>query len=75
MYLQHILKQKETSLVKQFLKTQMKNLKIKDLGKTILENLEHLKMELSIKENEEMPKATNRKMLKKRIKEEAFIYI
>ena len=68
LYLQHILKQKETSLVKQFLKTQMKNLKKKDWGKTVLENFEHLQIELSIREIEEMPKATYRKMLKKRIK-------
>ena len=39
-YLQHILKQKETSLIKQFLQTQMKDLKKKDWGKTVLINLQ-----------------------------------
>ena len=53
----------------------MKNLKKKDWGKTVLENLEHLQIELSIKEIEEMPKATYRKMIKKRIKEKACSYL
>ena len=43
-YLQHILKQKETSLIKQFLQTQMKDLKKKDWGKTVLDNLQPLKI-------------------------------
>ena len=41
-YLQHILKQNESSLIKQFLKTQMKTLKKKDWGKTVKEDLIHL---------------------------------
>ena len=45
LYLQHILKQEDTSLIKQFFKTQMKSLKKKDWGKTVLENLQHLKVE------------------------------
>ena len=59
-YLQHILKQKETSLVKQFLKTQFIAPKKKDWAKTVIENLQHLQLEYSIEEIENMPKQTYR---------------
>ena len=75
LYLQHILKQKDTSLIKRFFKTQMKSPKKKDWGNTIIENLQHLKNEMTIQEIEEMPKATYKKLIKKRIKEKAFEYL
>ena len=55
MYLQHIMKQKETSLIKNFFLTQMKSLKRKDWGKTIIEDLKHLEINISYKEIEQMP--------------------
>ena len=41
-YLQHIMKQKESSLIKKFFLTQIKSLKKKDWGKTVLEDFQHL---------------------------------
>ena len=75
LYLQHILKQKDTSLIKQFLKTQMKDLKKKDWGKTIQENLQHLQIDWTFEEIENIPKATYKKIVKKRIKEKSFEYL
>ena len=40
----HIMKQKQTSLVKQFVKTQMKDLKKKDWCKTVIQDLEQLEI-------------------------------
>ena len=74
-YLQHILKQKETSLVKKFLKTQILCPKKKDWIKTVLSNLEHLGIDLSIADIEEMPRQTYKKLIKKRIEECAFNYL
>ena len=48
------MKQKKSSLVKQFVKTQMKDLKKKDWGKTVLQDLEELEIKLSIKQIENM---------------------
>ena len=65
-YLQHILKQKETSLIKQFLKTKMNTLKKKDWGKTVKEDLLHLGLEISLEDIESMPKQTYRKLIKQK---------
>ena len=75
LYLQHILKQKETSLVKKFLKTQAICPKKKDWVLTVKSNLEHLKIHLSFQDIEEMPKQSYKKIIKKRIKECAFTYL
>ena len=53
----------------------MKNLKKKDWGKTVIENLHHLQIEWNLDEIEKMPKATFKKMVKKRIKEKSFEYL
>jgi hypothetical protein len=74
-YLQHILKQKETSLVKQFLKTQFIAPKKKDWAKTIIENLQHLQLEYSLEEIENMPKQTYIKLIKRKITEFSFKYL
>ena len=42
------MKQKETSLVKQFVKTQFKNSKRKDLANTVKDNLEELELKLTM---------------------------
>ena len=65
-YLKHILKQKETSLVKNFFKTQLATLQKKDWGTTVKEDLKHLKIEVPIEEIEHIPKATYEKLIKKR---------
>ena len=67
-YLQYILKQKESSLVKKFLETQMLNPKKKDWVRTVKTNMEHLKINMSFKEIEDLPKQTYKKLIKKRIK-------
>ena len=74
-YLQFILKQKETSMVKKFLKTQIICPKKKDWIQTVKSNLEHLKINLTLDNIEEMPKETYKKLIKKRIKECAFDYL
>ena len=74
-YLQHILKQKETSLVKQFLKTQFISPKKKDWAKTILENLQHLELTYTMEDIENMPKQTYRKIIKKKIIEFSLKYL
>ena len=51
-YLQHILKQKESSLVRQFLKTQMTDLKTKDWGTTVQKDLLHIGLKISFEEIE-----------------------
>ena len=56
-YLQHILKQEESSLVKQFLRTQSINPKKKDWVTTVKEDLEQLKINLSFLEIENMGKS------------------
>ena len=63
------MKLKETSLVKQFVKTQFKNPKRKDWANTVKDNLEELELKLTIKSIEEMPKKTYKEMIKRRIKE------
>ena len=71
-----MIKQKEASLIKLFLQTQMKDLKKKDWGKTVLDNLQLLiKIELSFEYIEKMPKATFKKIVKKRITEHGFEHL
>ena len=74
-YLQYILQQKETSLIKKFLNTQLSSLKKKDWGYTVLEDLKHLDIKITLKEIEFMPKATYRKLIIKKIKEKSFEYL
>ena len=74
-YLQHILKQKETSLVKNFFKTQLSTLQKKDWGTTVKEDLKHLKIEIPIEEIEYLPKATYIKLIKKKIYQKSFEYL
>jgi hypothetical protein len=74
-YLQHILKQNESSLVKQFLKTQSINTKKKDWVSTVKKDLEYLELKLSFSEIEVMGKATYKKLIKKKIREQAFLYL
>ena len=75
MYLQHIMKQKETSLIKNFFLTQMKSLKRKDWGKTIIEDLKHLEINISYKEIEQMPIETYKNIVKKQINYKSFKYL
>ena len=74
-YLQHILKQKESSLIRKFLKTQMINLKKKDWGKTIEEDLLHLDIQMTFKDIEQMSKNKYKELIKKKIKEHALKYL
>ena len=74
-YLQHILKQNESSLVKQFLKTQSINPKKKDWVSTVNKDLEYLGIKLSFSEIEIMGKSTYKKLIKKKIREQAFLYL
>ena len=74
-YLQHILRQKETSLVKNFFKTQLATLKKKDWGTTVKEDLKHLNIEIPIEEIEHLPKATYIKLIKKKIYQKSFEYL
>ena len=67
-YLKYILNKEETSLVKKFLNTQMENPKKKDWIKTVKCDLESLGIKLSMKEIENMPKATYKKLIKKNMK-------
>ena len=64
MYLQHIMKQEETSLVKNFFLTQIKSLKKKDWGRKVFEDLQHLEINITFKEIEDMPIATYRNLIK-----------
>ena len=75
MYLQHVLKQKETSLVKQVLTTQMLNPKKKDWIYTVKENMKHLNIKHIFENIQAMPKETYKKLIKYKIKEVAFKYI
>ena len=59
-YLQHILKQKESSLVRQFLLTQSINPKKKDWVTTIKEDFEQLEINLTFLQIEEMGKSNIR---------------
>ena len=52
------MKQNETSLVKKFTKTQFKNPRRKYWSKTVIDNLEHLDIGLTIEGIEKMPKKT-----------------
>jgi hypothetical protein len=63
MYLQHIMKQKETSLIENFFLTQMKSLKRKDWGKTTIEDLKHLEINIAYKEIEQMPIETYKNII------------
>ena len=74
-YLQHILKQKESSLIRKFLKTQMINLKKKDWGKTIEEDLLHLDIQMTFEDIEQMSKNKYKELIKKKIKEHALQYL
>ena len=61
LYLQYILKQKETSLIKKFLKSQVICPKKKDWVLTVKINLEHLKIDRRLQDKEEMPKQSYKK--------------
>ena len=74
-YLQHILKQKESFLVRQFLITQAINPKKKDWITTIKKDLEQLEINLSLLEIEEIGKSTYKRMIKNKTKEPAFRYL
>ena len=74
-YLQHILKQKESSLIKQFFQTQIKNPRKKDWAKTVIENLQHLEIPYTMEEIENMPKQTYKNVIKKKILEYSFKYL
>ena len=77
-YLQHttyIIKQKESSLVRQFLLTQSINPKKKDWVTTIKEDFEQLEINLTYLQIEEMGKSKYKNMIKKKIKESAFRYL
>ena len=74
-YLHHILKQKESSLVKKFLKTQLIDLKKKDWGNTIKEDLKHLDIRMTFDEIEEMSKNKYKATIKKKIKEQSLKYL
>ena len=69
------MKKKETSLVKQFIKTQMKTLKKKDWGQTVIKDLEELEIKLSLLEIENMSKNKFKILIKRKIKERAFQYL
>ena len=75
MYLQHIMKQKDTSLIKNFFLTQMKSLKRKDWGKTIIEDMKHLEINISYKEIEHIPIETYKNIIKNKIKYKSLIYL
>ena len=74
-YLQLILKQKETSLIKKFLNTQLSTLKKKDWAYTVKEDLKHLDIQLTINEIEFMPKETYRNLIKKKITQKSLEYL
>ena len=74
-YLQHIMKQKESYLIKKFFLTQIKSLKKKDWGKTVLEDFQHLEINLSFEDIEEMPVETYKTMLKKKIRNKSLEYL
>ena len=74
-YLQHVLKQKETSLVKQVLKTQMINPKKKDWIYTVKENMKHLDIKLTFENIQLMSKESYKKLIKNKIKEGALRYL
>ena len=74
-YLQHILKQKETSLIKKFLITQTIEPRKKDWVKTVQSNFLELGLKLSFAEIEEMPKQTYKKIIKQVIKERSLEYL
>ena len=71
-YLQHILKQDETSLVKQFLRTQSISPKKKDWVTTVKEDLHQLKIYLSFLEIENMGKTTFKRLIRKENKGRSF---
>ena len=74
-YLQFILKQKETSLIKKFLITQLSTLKKKDWAYTVKEDLKYLDIQLTVDEIEFMPKATYRNLIKKKISQKSLEYL
>ena len=75
MYLQHIMKQNETSLIKHFFLTQTKSLKKKDWGNRVLEDLKHLEINITFKDIEDMPTAKYKNMIKKQIKCKSLEYL
>ena len=66
-YLQHVLKQNESSMVKEFLKTQSINPKKKDRVSTVNKDLEYFRIKLSFSEIEIMGKSTCKKLIKKKL--------
>ena len=74
-YLKYILNRNETSLFKNFLYTQMENPRKKDWITKVKQDLENLDIRLTMKEIEEMPKETYKKIIKKSIKESSFLYL
>ena len=74
-YLQHILKQKESSLFRQFLMTQSINPRNKDWVSSIKEDLKQLEINLIFVQIEEMGKFTYKRLIKKKTKESAFRHL
>ena len=74
-YLQHILKQNKSSLVRQFLMTHSINPRKKDWVTTVKEDLKQLEIDLTFVQIEEMGKFTYKRLIKKKTKESAFKYL
>ena len=75
LYLQHILKQNDSSLVKNFLMTQMLDLKKKDWGNTVLEDFKDLDINLTFEEIEKMGKQKYKEIIKAKVKEKSLEYL
>jgi hypothetical protein len=69
------MKQKDTSLIKNFFLTQMMSPKKKDWGNTIIEDLKHLEIQLSYKEIEHIPIETYKNMIKTKVKYRSLEYL
>ena len=75
LYLQSILKQKENSLMKKFVKTQFKCLKKKDWGQTIKNDFKTLEINLTLQEIEDMPKSRYKQLIKSKIRYYSWKYL
>ena len=69
------MKQKDTSLIKNFFLTKMKSLKRNDWGKTITGDMKHLEINISYKEIEHFPIETYKNIIKNKIKYKSLIYL
>ena len=67
--------QKNTSLIKNLVKSQFKNLKKKDWGQTIMRDLNTLGIDFTLQEIEEMPEKRYKQLMKRKIKEHALKYL